>query len=269
MKRTFIFSILTMALMVLCQSAFAYDYFVNGIYYRKVTQQLPGGGCGETYLIVVNNDDPNTYSGDVFIPETETINGETYRVRYIGSEAFLGCVNLTSVILSSNIVNIGYHSFAECPLLEEINLPEGMGQINSNAFSSCPKLDYIFINDTEPFFLWDDAFADINDHVHIVVPCNCIEAFEAAEEWQGIQLYDDCGHVGVGESEGATMVVYPNPASETLTIEAEGLVTISDEMGRVVRSLFVDNKQTIDLQGLTSGLYYVKAGNEVKKVMVK
>ena len=269
MKRTFIFSILTVALMMLCQSAFAYDYYVNGVYYRKVTQQLPGGGCGETYLIVVNNDYANSYSGDVLIPETETVNGEIYRVRYIGSEAFLGCVNLTSVTLSSNIVNIGYRSFAECPLLEVIDLPEGMFQINSNAFSSCPNLDYIYIHSTEPFFLWDDAFADINDHVQIVVPCNCIEAFEAAEEWEGIQLYDDCGNVGVGENKTAAMDVYPNPASETLTIEAQGLVTIVDEMGRVVRTLFVDDKQTIDLQGLSSGVYFVKAGNEVKKVMVK
>ena len=48
----------------------------------------------------------------MFYPETETVNGEIYRVRYIGSEAFLGCVNLTSVTLSNNIVNIGYRSFA-------------------------------------------------------------------------------------------------------------------------------------------------------------
>ena len=302
--------------MMVCQSAFAYDYYVNGIYYRKATQQLPGGGCGETYLIVVNDDDPNTYSGDVVIPETEIINGESLRVRYIGSEAFYGCVNLTSVTLPNTIVNIGFHSFAdchllevidipasiqqinsnafsncyeldhifihstepfflwddafaECPFIEVIDLPAGMVQINSFAFSYCPRLDYIFIHDTEPFFLWDDALANINDHVNIVVPCNCIEAFEAAEEWQGIQLYDDCGNVGIGEAKAVAFDVYPNPVSGALTIEAEGLVTISDEMGRVVRSLFVDDKQTIDLQGLSSGLYFVKVGTEVKKVMVK
>ena len=269
MKRTFIFSVLTLALMMVCQSAFAYDYYVNGIYYRKATQQLPGGGCGETYLIVVNDDDPNTYSGDVVIPETEIINGESLRVRYIGSEAFYGCVNLTSVTLPNTSVNSGFHSCADCHLLEVIDIPASIQQINSNAFSYCYELDYIFIHTNQPFFLWDDAFADINDHVHIVVPCNCIEVFEAAEEWQGIQLYDDCGNVGIVENKTATMDVYPNPASETLTIEAEGFVTISDEMGRVVRTLFVDNKQTIDLQGLASGLYLVKAGTEVKKVMVK
>ena len=269
MKRTFIFSIMTLALMMVCQSAFAYDYYVNGIYYRKVTQQLPGGGCGETYLIVVNDDEPNTYSGDVDIPEAETINGETYRVKYIGSEAFYGCINLTSITLPNTIVNIGFHSFAECPLLEVIDIPASIQQINSNAFSYCEELDYIFIHNNQPFFLWDDAFADINDHVHIVVPCNCIEVFEAAEEWQGIQLYDDCGNVGVGENENATVSIYPNPATESLTIEAEGLVTIVDEMGRVVRTLFVEDKQTIDLHGLSSGFYFVKVGTEVKKVMVK
>ena len=60
MKRTAIFSVLALALMMFCQSAFAFDYYVNGIYYRKVTQQVPGGGCGETYLIVVNDDYSNT-----------------------------------------------------------------------------------------------------------------------------------------------------------------------------------------------------------------
>ena len=269
MKRTFIFSVLTLALLMICQNAFAYDYYVNGIYYRKATQQLPGGGCGETYLIVVNDDDLNTYSGDVVIPDAETINGETYWVRYIGSEAFYGCFNLTSVTLPNPIVNIGYHSFAECYHLQVMYIPSSVQQINSNAFSKCLELDYIFIHSNEPFFLWDDAFADINDHVHIVVPCNCIEAFEASEEWQGIQLYDDCGHVGVGEAKTIVMDVYPNPASETLTIEAEGLVTIVDEMGRVVKTLFVDNKQTIDLQGLSSGFYFVKVGDVVKKVLVK
>ena len=269
MKRTFIFSILTLALMMICQNAFAYDYHVNGIYYRKATQQLPGGGCGETFLIVVNDDYENTYSGDVIVPEQETINGETYRVLYIGSEAFYGCINLTSVTMPNTIVNIGFHSFARCPLLESIDIPVSIKQINSNAFSYCDELDHIFIHKNEPFFLWDDAFADINDQVHIVVPCNCIEAFEAAEEWQGIQLYDDCGHVGIDEANAVALSVYPNPASETLTIEAKGLVTLVDEMGRVVRTLFVDDKQTIDLQGLSSGFYFVKTGNEVKKILVK
>ncbi len=269
MKRTAIFSVLALALVMCCQSAFAYDYYVNGIYYRKATQQLPGGGCGETYLIVVNDDYQNTYSGDVVVPETETINGETYRVKYIASEAFYGCQYLTSVTLPNTIVNIGFHSFAECPLLEVIDIPASIQQINSNAFSNCEELDYIFIHNNQPFFLWDDAFADINDHVHIVVPCNCIEAFETAEEWQGIQLYDDCGNVGVGEAKTLAFDVYPNPVSGSLTIEAEGLVTISDEMGRVVRALFVDDKQTVDLQGLSSGFYFVKAGDAVKKVLVK
>ena len=65
------------------------------------------------------------------------------------------------------------------------------------------------------------------------------------------------------------LLLHPNPASETLTIEAEGLVTIVDEMGRIVKTLFVDQKKSIDLQDLPNGIYFVKVGNEVKKVLVK
>lgn len=32
---------MALALTMICKSAFAYDYHVNGIYYRKATQQLP------------------------------------------------------------------------------------------------------------------------------------------------------------------------------------------------------------------------------------
>jgi len=65
------------------------------------------------------------------------------------------------------------------------------------------------------------------------------------------------------------MNVYPNPASETLTIEAEGPVTIFDALGCVVKTLFVKRKETISLEGLSSGFYFVKAGDEVKKIVVK
>ena len=65
---------MALALTMICQSAFAYDYHVNGIYYRKATQQLPGGGCGETYLIVVNDDEPNISSfGTMPLPTSTTM----------------------------------------------------------------------------------------------------------------------------------------------------------------------------------------------------
>lgn len=99
--------------------------------------------------------------------------------------------------------------------------------------------------------------------------CNCIEAFEAAEEWQGILLYDDCGHVGIEETEKVTLDVYPNPASETLTIEADGPVTIFDALGCAVKTLFVNRKETIVLENLSRGIYFVKAGDVVRKIIVE
>jgi len=46
-------------------------------------------------------------------------------------------------------------------------------------------------------------------------------------------------------------------------------VTIVNEMGCVVKTLFVRRKETISLDGLASGFYFVKAGDVVKKIVVK
>lgn len=56
---------------------------------------------------------------------------------------------------------------------------------------------------------------------------------------------------------------------ETLIVEGEGSVLLVDQNGRIVRQLMVNGKENISLQGLSSGVYFVKVGETVKKVLVK
>ena len=229
MKRTVLFSVLALVLAMCSQRVFAYDFIVDGICYTKLPHQLPDGGCGETTLSVVS-DGENTYSGDIVIPETVTFSGETYTVDDIGDAAFYNCTELTSLTLPNTIKVIGFHSISGCPKLMVLDLPAGMVQVFSNAFSDNPNLDYIFVHSIEPFYLWSGAFDEINDHFKIVVPCGALEAFEDDTDWGGYPLMDDCGNVGIEETKTATVDVYPNPASETLTIEAEGEVEIGQSV---------------------------------------
>ena len=73
---------------------------------------------------------------------------------------------------------------------------------------------------------------------------------------------------GLNESE-SNFTVYPNPASESLTIEAEGEVAIIDETGRTVKTLNVNGKKTIDLKDFSRGVYFIKVEGAVKKVFVE
>ena len=61
------------------------------------------------------------------------------------------------------------------------------------------------------------------------------------------------------------MEVYPNPVANTINVERRGssdanaIVQVTDVSGRVLRSVSVtEDKTTIDLSGLSSGVYLIR-----------
>jgi hypothetical protein len=59
----------------------------------------------------------------------------------IGNYAFSGCINLFSIIMSSNSVqSIGVSAFAGCRHLHYINIPVGLRSIGADAFLGCKSL---------------------------------------------------------------------------------------------------------------------------------
>ena len=79
--------------------------------------------------------------------------------------------------------------------------------------------------------------------------------------------------IGVGESsvsavKGVSLRVYPNPATESfriLGLEETSGVTVMSATGAVVVSTTADKDQSIDVSGLPTGVYFVKAGQNVLK----
>ncbi|MBO7218814.1 MAG: leucine-rich repeat domain-containing protein, partial [Clostridia bacterium] len=63
----------------------------------------------------------------------------------IGNYAFLGCTNLESITLPSNITSIGTEAFRDCKKLNGINLPNGLLTIGANAFDKCQALTTIVV----------------------------------------------------------------------------------------------------------------------------
>jgi hypothetical protein len=71
------------------------------------------------------------------------------------------------------------------------------------------------------------------------------------------------GTIGIEDEEVVLSKVYPNPASEFICFDYnignnEGTLTVADMTGKIVRTMNISantNKQTINLDGLTSGIY--------------
>lgn len=93
----------------------AYDFKVNDIYYRIFATET-----GIEAEVTYNNDNYNSYSGEVVIPGNITHGEKSYKVTSIAYNAFKDCINLTSVIIGENINKFSNDIFSDCTALKEI-----------------------------------------------------------------------------------------------------------------------------------------------------
>lgn len=74
------------------------------------------------------------------------------------------------------------------------------------------------------------------------------------------------GYDAVGEAEDAAFVVAPNPAQGRFTVEGKGKLTIVNTLGQTLLSKNINGQETIELP---QGIYLVRLGNAVQKVLVR
>ena len=110
---------------------------IAGIYYYLNSR-------GETKTAEVTSN-PDKYSGDIVIPSNVTYNDVTYSVTSIGSSAFSGCTELTSVTIPENVTNIGSNAFSSCSSMTSVTISNGVETIGRAAFSDCSALTSVTI----------------------------------------------------------------------------------------------------------------------------
>ena len=69
-------------------------------------------------------------------------------VTEIGSSAFSGCSNLTSITIPYGVTSIGWGAFNECSGLTSITIPDGVTSIGNNAFQLCSGLTSVTIGNS-------------------------------------------------------------------------------------------------------------------------
>lgn len=102
---------------------------------------------------------------------------------------------------------------------------------------------------------------------HVTGVKNCVESSASNKVHHG--------NVGVGENSIVDLQVYPNPTHGKVFVEADGLVSVVvyDVLGQeIMQSNATDNVATLNLSGLQSGVYFIKAdaltGSSIQKIIL-
>lgn len=87
------------------------------------------------------------YVGEAIIPESVDFAGDTYLVTGIGEEAFINCLQLTSVVIPANVTAIGDKAFWNCIGLAKITCQATVPPVgNRNVFEVEGEEDLIYHN---------------------------------------------------------------------------------------------------------------------------
>jgi hypothetical protein len=70
----------------------------------------------------------------------------------------------------------------------------------------------------------------------------------------------------VTETQNAELAVYPNPASDNVTIETAtpGYFTLTNVLGEQLMNIQIQNKQTLSMEQFTPGIYFITELNSGK-----
>lgn len=137
----------------IAMKAAAYDFYEGGIYYTITDWDAVEVSAPDYY---------SSYSGDIVIPSTVTVQVSqyyesypmTYTVTGIGYNAFNGSY-ISSITLPNTIEYIDNAAFYECYYLQEIDIPNSVISICESAFGYCTGLTSIEIPNSVDYIGWN------------------------------------------------------------------------------------------------------------------
>ncbi len=117
MKQLKLIFLLTIFMSVVGARAFAYNAYIDGIYYYL---DEDGMSASVTYLYYNSSNNQYVYTGDVIIPQSVNYKGKNYIVTTIGWYAFNHCVDLISITIPNSVGYIGRGAFDGCYGLQKV-----------------------------------------------------------------------------------------------------------------------------------------------------
>ena len=141
-------------------------------------------------------------------------------VTVIGSDAFCGCLSLTSITIPDSVTVIGQYAFRRCTSLTSITIPDSVTKIGGWAFNGCTSLTSITIPDSVTE-IGVCAFEGCTSLTSITIPDSVTSigqyAFEDCTSLTSITIPDSVtkiGHSAFRNCTSLTSITIPDSVTE-------------------------------------------------------
>ena len=193
-------------------------------------------------------------------------------VTLIGEGAFLYCTILESINIPNQVTTINMHVFSQCSKLTSITIPELVTSIGTYAFSNCTSLTTVSVNLDTPINIASQVFYNLDlSQMVLNVPTGSESAYNSASVWQDFGSIN--GTLGSKTYESPLkLAVYPNPTSNNISISGIKQpidYIIYNVVGEYVLKGVVSKNDTIKIENLTNGLYFLKLENGTSMKFLK
>jgi hypothetical protein len=182
----------------------------------------------------------------------------------IGYNAFWGCNELTELIIPEGTTEIGHSAFWGCSGVADIQMPSTLLNIGKNAFWGCTSVEKIDVRAIEPPILGDYALAGVPRDAALTIPANSVELYKSKAQWGEFYRIN----TGVDERwiksvkmtvAGRKLCLYDLPGDTNLQLyNISGLKVIDMQ----------NPNETVMIE-LEPGMYVVKVGNELSKIVIR
>jgi len=132
--------------------------------------------------------------------------------------------------------------------------------------------DYRFEDNTEDYIVTDWTWLDLNV-LGSVTEISFAWSSSDNGDW-GMNTpayfcmdYLTVNTVGVEKLTSETLSVYPNPVQDQIRVNMNGALAIYDLSGKMVISEMVEAGNVVSVSELKSGIYFVKVGSSVQKIV--
>ncbi|MDE6197120.1 MAG: leucine-rich repeat domain-containing protein [Muribaculaceae bacterium] len=145
--------------------------------------------------------------------------------------------------------SIEYAAFVYCQSLTSVTIPSSVNHIKVSAFHGCNKLQTIYNQNPTPQSLGKDVFYEVPRDVVVYIPKGSLDKYTEAKGWNYFTDFREMGTSGVDETVTDTEV----------PVDAYNLQGVEVLRGAAAS----------ELSKLPAGIYIVRQGKSVKKMIVK